>query len=106
MRRYKPQVRRELILAAAAALAASGAPYHALSREAIARAAGVSGPALQYHFGTMVQFRRDLMRYAIRHELLPVVAQGLAADDAHARRAPPALREKAAKFLISKMKKS
>jgi hypothetical protein len=47
----------------------------------------------------MVAFRRAIMRAAIVSKNLAVVAQGLAAGDANAQKAPESLRVEAAKLL-------
>ena len=97
--RLKPEARKEDILAAALPLAEKYG-YTNISKERIGKAAGVSGPVVNYHFGTMVQFRRDLMRYAIKEGNLAVIAQGLSAGDAHAKKAPPELKKKALEALM------
>lgn len=97
--RMKPEARKEDILAAALPLAVRHG-YSRLTRQQIAAAAGVSGPVLNYHFGTMPQFRRDLMRYAIKEETLAVIAQGLTAGDQQARKASEALRRRALDSLL------
>ena len=76
--------------------------YSKISREQLAKALGWPSPALvTYHMGTMDAFRRDLMREAIRREVLVVVGQGLAMHDRHARKAPPELQERALQSLAS-----
>jgi len=93
-RHVKSEARKEDILAAALPLAERYG-YDRISREQITTAAGVTGPVLNYHFGTMLQFRRDLMRYAVKSENLAVVAQGIAAKDPKALKAPKDLRHRA-----------
>lgn len=97
--RMKPDARKEDILAAALPLAEKHG-YTKISRKQIAEAAGVSGPVLNYHFGTMGQFRKGLMRYAVMAENLAVIAQGLSAGDPQARKAPEALRRRALDSLL------
>lgn len=97
--RLKPDARKEDILAAALPLAVAHG-YLKITREQVGRAAGVSGPVLNYHFGTMVQFRRDLMRYAVRVGSLKVVAHGLAVGDEQAKKAPEALKREALEALL------
>jgi len=75
------------LLALGAKLAA-GTGYANVTRQQLADAAGVSMGVVNYHFGTMAQFRRDLMRYAVRVKCLPVIAQGLVVRDVHALKAP------------------
>lgn len=81
--RMKTEARKEDILAAALLLAERQG-YTAITRNDIAKAAGIKGPTLHYHFGTMAQLRRDLMRYAIRQDSVKVVAQGIVANDPQA----------------------
>ena len=82
------------ILTSALKLAAQSG-YARVTREALATAAGVSPALVSHHMGTMVELRRDIMREAIRVQNLRVIAQGLAARDAHARKAPPELQARA-----------
>lgn len=94
-----PAARKDHILSVACRLASAGTTYDRLTRDQIGAASGVSGSAVQYHFGTMANLRRDVMRYAVARGLAAVVAQGLAARDPHALRAPSAIREAAIKCL-------
>lgn len=92
--RLKPEARKEDILAAALPLAEQ-LGYANLTRDQIAGAAKISGPTLHYHFGTMAAFRRDLMRYAVKHENLRVIGQGLTAGDPQAAKVSDAVRRSA-----------
>lgn len=93
-KRQKPAVRRETILDAALVLARRHG-YKGLTRDAIAKQAGVAGSTVQYHFGTVAKLQRDIMRHAIKTQDLAVVAQGLVLRDAHALKAPEELRVRA-----------
>lgn len=99
--RKKPAVRKEEILAAALPLAEDDG-YQNVTRDEIAAAAGVSGPTVQYHFGTMAQLRRDLMRHAIRQNCLRVIGQGVACGDAQAAKVPEEMRQAALQELARK----
>ncbi len=90
--------RNSQILAAALKLAEK-VGYSQISREAVAKASGVSAPLVTYHMGTMPEFRRKIMREAVRTECLPVIAQGLALKDKHARKASEELRARALQSL-------
>jgi AcrR family transcriptional regulator len=92
--RLKPEVRRDDILAAAFALAAKG-HYQHLTRNQVAEAAGISGPAVLYHFKSMDKLRKAIMRAAIAREFLPVVVQGVVAHDPLARGLPGDLKARA-----------
>ena len=85
-KRLKPAARKQEIIAAALRLA-SKSGYMTITRNQIAGAAGVTGPAVQYHFETMAQLRRAIMRAAVKQEFLPVILQGLALKDAQAMKA-------------------
>ena len=73
--------RKEQIVLAALALA-QGKSYMKVTRAEIAEALGISPPAIQYHFGTMKQLQRSVMRAACQRapagdvDSLRVVAQG------------------------------
>lgn len=89
---------RNEILAAALVLAAT-AGYQKLTREAVANQAGCSPAQVSRLFGTMSQFRRAVMGYAISMQCLPVIAQGLAVSDPRARAAAADLRARALEAL-------
>lgn len=93
-KRYKTEVRKEEIVAVALELA-QASHYTQVQRKQIADTMGVTPPALTYHFGTMCQLRRAMMRAAVKQENLIVLAQGLVANDPYAKDAPEALRRRA-----------
>lgn len=68
---------RSRILGAAVTLA-SGEGYQWLTRGAVAAEAGLSPSLVSYHFGSMVELKRAVLRHAVDERLLPIVAQGLA----------------------------
>ena len=92
--RRLPKDRKEELLNAALALAEKQG-YTNVSRASIASACGVSDALLSHYFGTMTEFRRTLMRYAIKQESVAVVLQGLADRNRYALKAPEALRQRA-----------
>jgi len=53
-----------------------------------------------WHFSTMAQLRRSIMRAAVRRENLAVIAQGLAAGDAQARKAGRAVQRRALESIL------
>lgn len=99
-KRQKPEVRKEAIVAVALRLATQG-HYAQVQRKQIADELGVTPPALTYHFGTMQLLRRAIMRAAIVREELVVIAQGLVAQDEHAKKAPEALRRRAVELAVA-----
>jgi AcrR family transcriptional regulator len=92
--RLKPEARRDEILSAALGLAIK-THYSMLTRDAVAEAAGISGPAVLYHFKSMARLRKAIMRAAVARELLSVVLQGLMLDDPIAMGASTDLQERA-----------
>lgn len=95
LRREKNKgIRKEEILIAAAKLA-ERVGYQNVKRESLAREIGCSASLLSYHFGTMDQLRRGIMRHAIRCNLLTIVAQGLVVGDPHAKKVPDNIKREA-----------
>jgi AcrR family transcriptional regulator len=88
MKRNNDTAVRKADILAAALKVAEASHYAHMTRSAVAAEAGVSGPLVQYYFGTMPQLRRDVMRKAVRDGVLLVIAQGLVAGDNHAKAAP------------------
>lgn len=98
-RRFKPAVRKEQIIKAALELAHEHRFDH-VSRNMIADKVGVAGPTVQYHFGTMQQLRRALMREALKLEDLKILAQIIAARDPYADKIPSDLKARALATLV------
>lgn len=98
-RRIKSDAKKEDILAAALPLAEANG-YTKVTRDQIGQAAGCGGTVLHYHFGTMAAFRRELMRYAVARGSYAVIAQGLAAGDKYAKKAPEETRRRALQLLM------
>lgn len=73
--------------------------YKNISMSALTERAGVSRTLYHRYFSTVGRFRVDLMRAAVKQENLPVIAQGLAARDPQALKAPEELRQRAAAAL-------
>lgn len=95
-----PRDRQMLILSAAAKLFREHG-YDHVTRERVAVAAGVAPALITHHFGTMVAFRRALMRYAVQHEILPIVAHGIVTRHPAAMKAPEELRRRAAEHIAN-----
>lgn len=97
-KRMQADDRRDQLLAAALVIA-ERTHYAHMTREEIADHAGVTRNLVTHYFGTMTQFRRDIMRAAVRQKNLRVIAQGLMARDPHALKAPEELRKAAAQSI-------
>lgn len=96
--RLAPEVRTEQLLDVALRLAESEG-FHRLTRDEIARRAGVATGLVSTRLGTMDQLRRAVMRRAVTQRCVPVVAQGLAAGDKHAAKADQELKDLAAAWV-------
>lgn len=94
MTRMKPDERRAQILDCALKIARD-VGYRQVDRGHVSRELGISRGTINTHFGTLEQFRRAIMRAAIAREDAAIIAQGLAARDRHAQKAPEALRQAA-----------
>ena len=93
-KRMKPGDRREIILRAAITVA-SDVGYARFTRAQVAGEAQCAESLVSAYFGTMVKFRRCVMRAAVRTEHLNIIAQGLIAKDKHATSASPDLKQRA-----------
>ena len=75
--------------------------WRALTHHGVAVAAHVSNGLVVARLGTKQEMLRAVMRRAVNRGVVPVVAEGLAVGDKHARRAGEALREAAAEHVRS-----
>ena len=97
--RFKPEVRKDAILDAAVSLALSDGMC-AVRLIPVAERAGITNGLVSHYFGTVKRLHRAVIRHAIHRELLPIVAQALAAGDSDARKAPDALKQRALNSLL------
>ena len=91
----KIKERENAILQAAIKVAERQGGWSTMTREAVAKEAQCSDAAVSVRFGTMIEFRRTVMRHAIHTKNLSILAQGLAAGDKHAVKADADLKRKA-----------
>jgi len=98
-KRLLPDDRKLEILNAAIKVAGRPGGWSKLTRDAVAREAQCAEGLVSKYFGTMVPFRRSIMRAAIVAEELGVIAQGLAAGDKCAQKADESLKRKALETL-------
>jgi hypothetical protein len=96
--RLDPNARTAALLDIAVNLAAADG-WRTLTREAIALAAGVSPALVSLRLGTADAMRRSVMRQAVKRRIVRVVAEGLAMDDKHARKADESLKRLAAEWV-------
>lgn len=97
--RLDPKDRREQLLQLALDLAKKNPRF---TFQDVASAAGLTVAAVIYHFPTKAQLQRDVMRAAVKQAIVPVVAHGLLAGDAHARKASPELRAACSEYMSAR----
>ena len=93
--RLLPEKRKAHILAVAIKLSEKRDGWRSLTRNRVAATAECSESLVSSYFGTMSDLRTEVMRHAIKHKNLTIVAQGLAAGDPLAKRAKPELKSAA-----------
>lgn len=93
-KRLKPEVRKEQVIEAALSLAAKS-HYLEVGREEIASALGFSASTIRYHFKTLTQLRKEVVRAAVKQEHLAVIAQAVTANHPQAVKVSKALRRRA-----------
>lgn len=98
-KRLNPNDRKQEILDAALRVASTPGGWASLTRASVSTDADCAEGLVSRYFGTMVAFRRAIMRAAIQARNLAVIAQGLAAGDPNAQKAPPELKAAAVKTL-------
>ena len=99
--RTHPDLRRNNILHTAIKLSKSHG-YILLTREMIAKEAGISVALVTRYFGTMSKLKAEVMTYAIDNEILSIISQGLANRDEQVISASVDIKTKAANYLISR----
>jgi AcrR family transcriptional regulator len=97
--RLKPEVRKDAILDAAVQLALDTGLSN-VRLIPVAERAGVTNGLVSHYFGTVKQLHRAVVRHAIHREILPIVAQALAAGDSDARKAPDDVKSRALASLM------
>jgi AcrR family transcriptional regulator len=80
---------------------ASRIGYQNVTRRVLAQESGTANSTVSYHFGSMEKLRTSIIKRAIELGHCAVVAQGIAARDWHALRAPQILKDAAAKFIAA-----
>ncbi len=90
---------RVCILGAAVHLARRVGLY-SIKRDDVAAEAEVSAGSINYHFQTMAGLRDAVMEYAVKNEVLEIVAHGIMGKHPRALGAPESLQRKAARDLI------
>lgn len=101
-RRFKPAIRRDLILTAAVDAAREPGGWSRLTRQLIAATAGCSEGLVSRYLGDMPAARKAIMKQAIKDEIVEIVIQSIAAHDGYAvkKSLPAALKQRAISSLL------
>lgn len=83
-KRFKPAIRRDLILKAAVDLARKPGGWGKLTRENIATAADCSDGLVSRYLGDMPNARRRIMKVAIKDNITEIIVQSVVAHDGFA----------------------
>lgn len=89
------QARREFFIRAAMKVAEQKGGFHRLTREMIAKEAGVSPPLVSRYLGGMDTIRSTIMTEAVAQSRTAIVAQGLTAGHPVALAASETIKQKA-----------
>lgn len=92
--------RTERILAAAVKLAERKG-FLQVTREGVAKEAKVSTGLVSTYFGSMDKLRDEIMRVAVRDEIMAIIAAGVLSKNRVAQRAPDDLRKRAVESLAA-----
>lgn len=99
-KRLNPADRKAQIMIAAVSLAEKNG-WAQLTRDGVATAAGVSAGLVTFYFPAIDDLRQQVMRKAVRDEILSIVADGLVARNPAAMEASVELRQKAVAAAVS-----
>lgn len=98
--RMHPNDRKAQILDAAIAVAVRDS-FANMERKAIAREANVTEGLVSYHFGTMKNLRRTVMRHAIKERNLYIIAEGIICRNPYALKVPDDVKKEALELVLS-----
>lgn len=100
--RFKPSIRRRLLIKAAVEVARQPGGWSTLTRQRIALQADCSEGLISRYLGDMPSARRAIMRAAIRGEITEIIIQSVVAQDGYAVKSwlPAALKLKALLSLL------
>lgn len=87
----KGQRTKEAILLAAVEVAKRDG-YTSITRQAVANRAGYAESLINVYFNTMSQLKTDVMRYAIKNNVLSIIAQGVVNGDSRVKKLPESVR--------------
>ena len=98
--RLQPKARKATILIAAIRLARRPGGLSSLTRASIAKEARCTEGLVSHYLSDMTTVRAIIMKDAIKHEYLDLIAQGIALNDKHTRNISPVLKHRALNHLM------
>lgn len=75
--------------------------YQWITRDQVAKAAEVSAGTINNAFGSMRGLKRAVLKYAVDHEILEIVRQGIGDDHEITRAAPAELKTRAIALMVA-----
>lgn len=100
MSRLKPDLRKQQVLDAAMIVAAR-VGYNNMLRREVAEEAKCGNGTVSRYFGTMHQLHKAVIRKAIADRNLSIIAQGIAAKDRNAMKAPDDVKKAAMESILT-----
>lgn len=79
IKRLKPKARRDALIEAAIALCADGFTYQTFNGKDVADRAQVQRPTIYHYFDSIDDLRAEVLRKAVRDNIMHVIVQGIAA---------------------------
>lgn len=96
--RKEPEERKQQILKVAMQMS-KRMGYSHITRDGVAECAGVSNALVSYYFDTIDALKKEVLKEAIKLEVVQIIAQGIAQKDPNTAKLPPALKRKVVKYL-------
>ena len=93
-----PRIRKQQLLNAAVELALQ-VGFSNMTRDSIAQFANVSTGLINFHFDSIKQLRKELIKLAIDKEILPIIIQAIGKGEIKLNKLPPEVRTKIADYL-------
>lgn len=100
MKQGRPVIHTRATLLDHALRISSHVGYNRVTREQLAKAAGMSEGQVSKLFGTMPQMRRAIMSAAVARGDLSIIAQGVAAKEPKAMALPEELKRRALELML------
>ncbi len=97
-KRKNPIIRKNILLCTAIKLSIK-VGYRNLTRDALAKKARVSPALINHYFFTIDQLKEEILKQAIKLEIVEIIAQALGARDLHKIKISEDLKQKTLSYL-------